>query len=108
MFRKTLLALIALFLPMLAQSTRDADGTTPLHWAVRSDDIRTVQRLLQAGANPSASNRYGITPLSIAAMNGNATMTGLLLKAGANPKADLPGGQSLLMTAARTGTPDVV
>src|SRR5438105_13804806 len=61
MLRRTLLALIFLALPLLAQSTRDADGTTPLHWAVRSDDVATVQQLLRSGANPSASNRYGIT-----------------------------------------------
>ena len=35
-------------------------------------------------------------------------MIEILLKAGADPKANLPGGQTLLMTAARTGNPDVV
>jgi ankyrin repeat protein len=89
-------------------SALQADGTTPLHWAVRSDDLPSVQRLLRAGANPSVANRYGVTPLSLAAANGNAAMVETLLKAGADPKANLPGGQTILMTAARTGNADAV
>jgi uncharacterized protein len=86
----------------------EADGTTPLHRAVRDDDLQTVRQLLRNGANASASNRYGVTPLSLAAINRNAAMIETLLKAGADPKATLPGGQTILMTAARTGNPDVV
>ena len=33
----------------------DADGTTPLEWAVYADDLRTAQLLLRAGANPSTA-----------------------------------------------------
>jgi len=33
----------------------EADGTTPLHWAVRSDDLETSKALLSAGANASAA-----------------------------------------------------
>src|SRR5215471_13368226 len=91
-----------------ATSTVSNDGTTPLHLAVRDNDIAKVQSLLRAGANASAVNRYGVTPLSLAAENGNAEMTAILLKAGADPKAMLPGGQTLLMTAARTGNPEVM
>ncbi len=53
----------------------DADGTTPLAWAVYNDDLQTAQSLLRAGANPKLANRYGVTPLSLAATNRNATMT---------------------------------
>jgi ankyrin repeat protein len=67
-----------------------------------------VQRLLKAGADASAANRYGITPLSLAAENGNAELMAALLKAGADTKATLPGGQTLLMTASRSGNPEVV
>src|SRR4030095_13131864 len=56
-----------------------ADGTTPLHWAVRADDLETSKALLKAGANASAANRYGVTPLSLAAANGNAAMIAALL-----------------------------
>ncbi|MBV9506013.1 MAG: ankyrin repeat domain-containing protein [Acidobacteriia bacterium] len=84
------------------------DGTTPLHWAVRSDDLPTVQLLLRAGARAKVANRYGVTPLSLAATNGNAEMIRVLLQAGADPGALLPGGQTILMTAAHTGNPEAV
>jgi ankyrin repeat protein len=101
-FSKIFLSAFLLF----AQTS--ADGTTPLHLAVRSNDLPAVQRLLRGGANASAANRYGVTPLSLAAENGNAEMASILLKAGADPKAMLPGGQTLLMTSARTGNADIV
>ena len=85
----------------------EADGTTALHWAVRADDLETAKLLLSAGANPNAANRYGVPPLSLAAENSNApdskTMVESLLKAGADPK-----GPMILMTAARSGNPEVV
>ena len=96
-----------LSLPIGAQAP-EADGTTALHWAVRSDDFPAVERLLRAGANARAANRYGITPLSLAAANGNPAMMEILLKAGADPNAGLPGGQTLLMTAARSGNAEAV
>ena len=84
------------------------DGTTPLHWAVRHDDVATVKALLAAGANPRAENRYGVTPLSLACTNGNAAVVTLLLDAGADANAALRGGETALMTAARTGRLEVV
>src|SRR5437660_2279327 len=101
-FRSSVLALVFLSLSIRAQApapTVDADGTTPLHRAVFSNDVPAVQRLLQSGANPSAANRYSITPISLAAMNGNAAIVEMLLKAGADSKRNLPGGQTVLMTA---------
>jgi len=86
----------------------EADGTTPLHWAVRSDDLDTTSRLLAAGANANAANRYGVTPLSLAAISGNPRIAELLLKAGADPQAAVSHGQTILMTAARTGNVNVV
>ena len=81
----------------------EPDGTTPLHWAVRSDDLETSKALLGAGANASAANRYGVTPLSLAAVNGNAAMIDALLSAGASANSVVSKGQTVLMTAARTG-----
>jgi ankyrin repeat protein len=40
----------------------EPDGTTALHWAVRLDDLNLVNRLIRAGANVKASNRYGRAP----------------------------------------------
>jgi ankyrin repeat protein len=101
--------LIALFSAgILAADVADADGTTPLAWAVYNDDLQTAQRLLHAGANANAANRYGVTPLSLAATNRNAAMAEALLKAGADANAKRSGGETILMTAARTGNADIV
>src|SRR5262249_30816376 len=89
-------------------NTREPDGTTALHWAIRGDEDEIVRLLLKAGASPDAANRYGVTPLMLAATNGNPVLTDLLLKAGADANAALPRGETVLMTAARAGNPDVV
>src|SRR3979490_3397139 len=44
------------------------DGTTALHWAVRSDDLETAEMLIRAGAKVSAANRAGATPMQLAAL----------------------------------------
>src|SRR5215831_16483079 len=75
------------------------DGTTPLHWAVRADDLQKVESLIRAGANVNVSDRYGITPLNLAAVNGNGGIIRKLLDAGANPNVVDLTGVSVLMTA---------
>src|SRR5215831_9116544 len=85
------------------------DGTTALHWAVRWDDLETVDLLIRAGANVSAATRTGATPLQLAAINGNAAISEKLIKAGADPNAPLTKyGDTALMIAARTGKPDAI
>ena len=84
------------------------DGTTALHWAVRSDQTDVVRLLLDAGADANAVNRYGMTALSLATTNGNTVIVSGLLDAGADPNAATPQGETPLMTAARTGNADVV
>ena len=78
------------------------------HSAVYQDDLVTAQRLVRAGADVNAANRYGITPLSLACTNGSAPMVELLLKAGADANAPIPGGETPLMTCSRTGKVDAV
>ena len=90
------------FLGVALHAANDPDGTTPLHWAVRSNDLPAVQRLLLAGADPDASNRYGVTPLALAAENASGPLVQTLLQAGAHPT------NSILMTAARSGSGEVV
>ena len=89
-------------------SAPEPDGSTPLHWAVRHDDVKTADSLISGGANVNAANRYGVTPLSLACISGNAAMIESLLMAGADPNAALPGGETPLMTAARTGKVDAL
>jgi uncharacterized protein len=103
--RTTLLALLKQHANVNAA---EADGTTPLHWAVRRDDGPIVDVLLRAGANAKAANRYGVTPLMLAATNGSAATIEALVKAGADVNEKLPEGQTVLMTAARTGNPQAV
>src|SRR6202521_317774 len=65
-------------------NTPQADGTTPLLWAVYQDDLDLTDRLLRAGANVKAANNYGATPLSEAAVAGNTAILEKLLQAGAD------------------------
>ena len=85
-----------------------ADGTTPLHWAVERDQPDVVQMLIRAGANVKAANRYGATPLWLASVNGNAKTIAMLLEAGADPRSANGDGETALMVAARTGKIDAV
>ena len=43
------------------------------------------RRLIRAGANANAANRYGVTPLSLAAAIGDAAVVEALIAAGARP-----------------------
>jgi ankyrin repeat protein len=85
-----------------------ADGTTPLHLAVRDNDEAKVRALLAAGADARAATRLGVTPLQLAAVNGDPAIARLLLAAGADANVVLPEGETILMTAARTGNPELV
>jgi hypothetical protein len=45
-------------------NTRDDDGATPLHHAAWGGDVDLIERLLAAGADPTATDtRFGTTPL---------------------------------------------
>ena len=61
-------------------NTQGPFGNTLLHSAVVSGDIREVQRLLAAGANPRIANREGQTPLRVAAILGHDDIYGLLAR----------------------------
>jgi uncharacterized protein len=92
----------------LAAAAPQVDGTTPLHWASRNDDVATARRLLDAGADAKAVNRYGVTPLALACTNGSAAMVRLLLEHGADANSAGPGGETALMTCSRTGKVEAV
>ncbi len=61
------------------------DGTSALHWAVRSDDLEIVSLLIQAKADVNAADPHGITPLALACANANVEIVRKLIAAGANP-----------------------
>jgi ankyrin repeat protein len=88
--------------------TASPDGTTPLHQAVRQNDLKTVEALITRGADVKAATRYGVTPIGLAALGGNAAILKRLIDAGADPNTATPGGETALMTAARTGNIETV
>ena len=95
---------------LAAQTPGDSaiDGSTPLHLAVRQNDIKTVDALIKNGADVKAASRYGVTPIGLAALNGNTAILRRLLDAGADPNTATPGGETALMTASRTGNAEAV
>jgi ankyrin repeat protein len=82
---------------------RNADGSTPLQWAVYNGDVAEARRLLAAGADVSLANNYGATPMSLAAEVGNTDMLKVLLEVGAHADSPDPDGQTALLAVARTG-----
>jgi uncharacterized protein len=84
----------------------EADGTTPLHWAVHRGDLDLAQRLIRAGAKVNVKNDYGSTPMSEAAILGRADLLETLLKAGADVESPNADGQTALMIVARTSRVD--
>lgn len=99
--------LAACWCAFAATSEKDA-ATELLLRAAHNDDLAAVEKLIAAGADVKAANRYGVTALSLAATNSNGKMIARLLAAGADANTELPGGETVLMTAARTGSVDAV
>jgi len=97
----TALALVAV--SCVAADSASPDGTTPLHLAVRANDLAAVNKLLAAGADAKSANRYGITALYLACENANPAIIERLLQAGADANAVSTEGETALMTVARTG-----
>src|ERR1035438_4937828 len=84
------------------------DGTTPLHWAVHTENTELVDLLIGAKANVRAADRYGVTPLYLACSLANIGIADRLLKAGADPNALDQSGETLLSVATRAGSPELV
>ena len=91
-----------------AQTGDGNEGSTPLHQAVRANDLKAVEALIKRGADVKATTRYGVTPIGLAALNGNAAILRKLLDAGADANTATPGGETALMTASRSGNVDAV
>jgi ankyrin repeat protein len=92
----------------VARNLPSKDGSTPLHQAVRENNLATVRTLISQGVDVRAATRYGVTPIGLAAQNGHVDILRALLDAGADPNTATPGGETVLMTAARTGIADAV
>lgn len=87
----------------------EPDGTTPLLRAVQQQLPDIARLLVDANADVRKANYYGVTPLYVAARDGDAAAVDMLLAAGADANVALPqAGETVLMTAAKTGNPEVV
>jgi ankyrin repeat protein len=89
-------------------NTREADGTTALHWAAFNNDQDAVDLLIRAGADAKAVNAFGSTPLALAASGAGGGVVAALLDAGADPNTAFGQGETALMMASRTGRLEVV
>jgi ankyrin repeat protein len=102
-------AVRSLLLKKVDVNGAQVDGTTALHWAVRGNDVETVDLLLRAGATVGVRNREGVMPLELAALNGSAAVLERLIKAGADANTALNSyGDTALMMASRSGKADAV
>jgi ankyrin repeat protein len=81
---------------------------TPLHCAVRSDSISTVQALVENGAMVNVVDQEGLTPLHAAVRHGNLEIVKYLLDNGAviNVKEGHYGANEMHVAAA-TGQKDI-
>ncbi|XP_046649363.1 uncharacterized protein LOC124340776 [Daphnia pulicaria] len=48
-------------------NSRDGNGVTPLHYAIRENKVEMARYLLEKGADPTIRDNDGITPLHVAA-----------------------------------------
>lgn len=68
---------------LLDLECQDEEGHVPLHMAVESGDIETVQVIVDKGVNLNAINKHGATPLYMARVWGYDDIYQLLISRGA-------------------------
>jgi ankyrin repeat protein len=81
-----------------AINRRGPGGSTPLLWAALDGDRDAVRALLDAGADPNATNDTGVSALMWAIPD--LPIVSLLLERGANPNAKSLDGRTPLLRAA--------
>ncbi|MBX5461151.1 MAG: ankyrin repeat domain-containing protein [Steroidobacteraceae bacterium] len=86
-----------------ADEPRKPDGSTPLMQAAFEGDVAEAKRLIEAGADVTATNIYGVNAMQLAADIGNTELIRLLLKAGADPESPNADGETALHLVARSG-----
>ncbi len=90
-----------------ARGERNADGLTPLQYAVMTAGPRVMREILDAGADVNAATADGVTALHMAAYDPEKTR--LLVSRGANINAATKAGETpLLVAAARSGAMETI
>ena len=82
-------------------------GNTPLMFAARSGDLRTVQLLLEAGSDVNELSAFGTSPAIMAIHSGNTATVSAILEAGADPDSAVSGHTALHVAVLR-GNNDAV
>ncbi|MBK8976150.1 MAG: ankyrin repeat domain-containing protein [Planctomycetes bacterium] len=80
----------------------------PLHSAIAAGSFRVARQLLDAGADPNASQRGGWTPLHGAAKRGDLELVDLLVKRGADVATTAEDGRRAIDLAREQGHAHVV
>ena len=89
-----------------ARST-NAMRNQPLHAAAAGRRVETARLLLEAGADPNATQVAGFVPLHSAAQNGDRALVELLLSHGADVNARSEDGRTALALAEKGGHSEV-
>ena len=93
---------------MKVDQTRERNGDTALHVAVRYGQLDTIKFLLKNGADINAQNMYGGKPIHKALRWGHDSVVQLLAKKGADVSILQQFGDTKLHRAARNGHPEIV
>ena len=75
-----------------------------MHLAAAADHLDCVDRLLEAGADPSTADQWGRTPMHRAAENGHLACVDRLLDAGADHSTASDEGMTPMYFAAHNGS----
>lgn len=90
-----------------ARNEQFALHARPLHSAAAARQLEVAALLLDAGADPNATQHGGYTPLLEAAQQGNAELAELLLRKGADASVQLEDGRSAELLAREAGAADL-
>ena len=59
---------------------KDDHEATPLHWAVEKDATKSVEYLVQKGADPTIGNNHGYSALHLAVQKNSLSSLKVLLR----------------------------
>jgi len=89
------------FLDKRLLTVQDAVGSTPLHLAVKRDDVSMAKLLINLGAKVETQDMAGRTALYLAARRDHTALVNLLLRHGASPSSRTIKGDTPLQAAPR-------